>query len=105
MKLTEPSFKGHAQELIEDKIANLLTRPIMLSLRPTSILLGAGRVGSRQFLVNLVLRARFLNVAATNKSVVTIRTPGSPSSSYAGNVAVMRHGSQTCGRAQQDRRR
>ena len=60
VKLTESSFKGFTQDFIEvvDKIAMLLNRSFMLSMLLTSKFFGAGRVDCRQFIVDLILRAR-----------------------------------------------
>ena len=72
VKLRENSFKNFTQDFIEavDRIANLLSRPIILNVQPTSKFFGTGRVDSRSFLVDIVLRARCLNVVATIKSRV-----------------------------------
>ena len=72
VKLTENSFKNFTQDFIEviDKIAGLLNRPIMLNVRPTSEFFGTGRMDSRSFLVDLILKARSLNVIGTIKSRV-----------------------------------
>lgn len=61
---SESSLKGFTQEFIEvtNKIASLYVE--------CATDIGAGRIDSRQLLVNLVLRARTLDVIATNKSRV-----------------------------------
>ena len=70
MKLIEPSFKNFTQNFVEivDKIATLLGRLIILNVQSINKFFDVGRVDSHRFLVDLVLRARSLNVIVTNKS-------------------------------------
>ena len=70
VKLIEPSFKNFTQNFVEivDKIATLLGRLIILNVQSINKFFDVGRVDSHRFLVDLVLRARSLNVIVTNKS-------------------------------------